>query len=205
MGPALAQQRGRLLLLTGIGFVVLFGITCLIVRAHPGENVLDTFGFRLVAGNGQDASAAHVAELGTTAALVIGSIGAGVLAFVLRDPLRAAACLLGPFVATVIAQWVAKPAVGRLFEDVLTFPSGSVTVVAALATAWTLAVGRRAQLPVGVLGAVLTSAELWAVVRLRWHEPSDGLGAILLAVGVLLTLAGAADLLGTGRLRPHQQ
>ena len=76
----------------------------------------------------------------------------------------------------------------------LTFPSGSVTTVAALATAWALAVPRWWRWLVVPTVTVVVGAVAWAVVGLRWHYPSDALGGAAFGVGVVLLVDGVLHL-----------
>jgi membrane-associated phospholipid phosphatase len=111
-----------------------------------------------------------------------------------RDRRRAVACLVGPAMATVLVEWVVKPAVGRHYLGVLSFPSGSVTVVASLAAAWTLAVPGWTRWPVAAVGVVLTGSMTVAVIALRWHYPSDALAGAAFGVGMVLLLDGLLHL-----------
>ena len=112
-----------------------------------------------------------------------------------RDRWRALACLAAPALATLVVEWCLKPLVGRRYVGVLTFPSGSVTTVAALAAAWALAVPRWLRWVVIPAVTVVVGAEVWAVVGLRWHYPSDALGGAAFGVGVVLLVDGVLHLL----------
>ncbi len=91
------------------------------------------------------------------------------------DPVPSPACA-GPAAVAVLVELVIKPIVGRQFEGVLSYPSGNVADTAAVATAWTLAVGPRLRPAVAAVGVVVTLAMAIAVIGLRWHYPSDALG-----------------------------
>jgi membrane-associated phospholipid phosphatase len=135
-----------------------------------------------------------VSDLGDLPVLVVGSVLAA-LVVVRRDRLRALACLVAPPAAALIVEWFLKPGVGRTYEEVLTFPSGSVAVVASLATAWALAVPRAARWPVVALGAAVVALMMVAVVSLRWHYASDALGGAVFGVGTVLLIDGGFHLL----------
>ena len=96
--------------------------------------------------------------------------------------------------AAVLVELALKPLVGRHFEGVLSYPSGNVTDVAAVATALALAVPRRSRVAVVVLGAATTGAMAVAVIGLRWHYPTDALGGAAFGVGVVLTVDGVLHL-----------
>ena len=83
---------------------------------------------------------------------------------------------------------------GRHFDGVLSYPSGNVTNVAAVATALALATSGRIRVVVGVLGAVATGAMAVAVTGLRWHFPTDALGGAVFGVGVVLLVDGVLHL-----------
>jgi membrane-associated phospholipid phosphatase len=163
------------------------------MRVRPGANVLDRWGFDLVAKSPNSAFFIHTTDLGSPAVLVGGCV-AGALIVVRRDRMRAVACLLGPLVAAALVELVLKPLVGRHFEGVLTYPSGTVTDVTAVATAWVVAAPRRARPLVIVLGAVAVSLIAVAVTGLRWHYPTDVLGGIVLGVGTVLLVDGLLHL-----------
>ncbi len=163
----------------------------LVIAVHPESNALDRWGFAVDGSDTHSAVLGHIADLSTLQFVVAGSLLAA-LVVVRRDRWRAVACLAGPILAAALVDWVLKPVVGRHFEGVLSFPSGTVTVVAALATSWAVAVPTRFRWPVIVVGSLLVASVSWAVVGLRWHYPSDvavgwvvGVGTVLLVDGVL--------------------
>ncbi len=102
---------------------------------------MDRAGFALVPINPHNTPLRIVTKLGAAAALIIGSIGAALVAWIVRrDRPRALACLISPTIAVAVNELVVKPAVGRHYLGELSFASGSVVVVAGVATAWVLAV-----------------------------------------------------------------
>jgi len=111
-----------------------------------------------------------------------------------RDRVRALACVGGPFLANVLVELAFKPLVGRRFEGVLSFPSGNVTDVAAVATAWVLAVPRRGKPLAVLIGAVVSGGMIVAVIGLRWHYPTDALVGAVFGVGMVLTVDGVLHL-----------
>ena len=131
----------------------------------------------------------RVTELGGLPVLVVGSLLAAVVAFG-RDRVRAVACLVGPVAAVVLSEWVIKPAVGRHYAGVLTFPSGHVTAVASLGTAWTLAVPRWLRWPMAAVAAVVIILMTVSVVSLAWHYTSDALAGAVCGIGTVLVIDG---------------
>jgi undecaprenyl-diphosphatase len=180
---------GRGEVLAGLFLVVGALAAGLAIHRAPGANGFDRWGFGLFPADTRSSLLIHVAELGDLPVLVVGSVTAA-LVVVGRDRWRALACLCGPAVAAVGVEWFLKPLVGRHYYGVLSFPSGSVTTVAALATAWVLAVPRWLRWVVVPTACVVVWAEAWAVVGLRWHYPSDALGGVLVGVGTVLLLDG---------------
>ena len=97
----------------------------------------------------------------------------------LQDRARAVACAVAPVVAVLIVQDLAKPLVGRHLDltGPSSYPSGTVTAVAALATAAVLVTPRLAR--PGHRGAGGRwppwgpPSPWWC---LRWHYPTDALG-----------------------------
>jgi membrane-associated phospholipid phosphatase len=95
-----------------------------------------------------------------------------------------------------LSEDVAKPLVHRVWQGLLTFPSGHVTAVSATALAMWLALlpvlGTRARSVTFALGTAWTVLMFVAVVGARWHTPVDGVGSLLLSVGTVT--AGAVVL-----------
>jgi membrane-associated phospholipid phosphatase len=121
-----------------------------------------------------------------------------------RNWVRAASCLIGPIAAVLIVQTVAKPLVGRQFEGTLSYPSGTVTAVAALAAVAFLLVPRFAKPLVAVAGGVVVAAVCAAVVALRWHYPTDAFGGLCVGVGVVFVVDGLLMLIRNRYpVRPH--
>ena len=181
---------------------VLVGLTlvaALFFRWRPGLSVVDHWGFVLVP---PDRSGVwiRITELRTIPFLIGGSVVAALIV-VGRDRWRAAACLVAPTLAVLLAEYVLKPVVARRDAGVLTYPSGTTTVVASVATAWALAVPRKVRTPVVVVGAVLVVLECAAVVALQWHFPTDALGGATLGIGIVLLVDGLVHQAPTGARR----
>ena len=104
--------------------------------------------------------------------------------------MRALSCLIAPIAAVLIVQTVAKPLVGRHFEGALSYPSGTVTAVAALAAAAFLVVPRFAKPLVAVTGAAVVVAVCAAVVVLRWHYTTDAFGGVCVGAGAVFAVDG---------------
>ncbi|MGO9857271.1 MAG: hypothetical protein ACLPYY_19795, partial [Acidimicrobiales bacterium] len=121
---------------------------------RPWPNRVDAIGFWLLPADLSSKWAADVAQLGSLTVLVAGATVLCVEAAISRNWMRASSCLIAPIAAVLIVQSVAKPLVGRHFEgtSALSYPSGTVTAVAALAAAAFLVVPRFAKPLVAVTG-----------------------------------------------------
>ena len=142
---------------------------------RPWPNRVDAIGLRLLPADLSSRWAADVAHLGSLTVLIAGSAVLCVVAAISRNRMRALSCLIAPIAAVLIVQSVAKPLVGRHFEgtSALSYPSGTVAAVAALAAAAFLVVPRFAKPLVAVAGGAVVVAVCAAVVVLRWHYPTD--------------------------------
>jgi len=166
-------------------------LAAVVVAAFPGPNALDRWGFEMIPASVGSALLVRVADLGDPVVLVAGALVAALVASS-RDRATAVACAAGPLLAVVLVEYVGKPLVGRHFEGVLSYPSGSVADVAALATAWAIAVPRPLRPWVVATGTLVTGAMVVSVIGLRWHYPSDALAGAVLGVGVVLLADGLA-------------
>ncbi len=133
----------------------------------------------------------HVTSLRYPSVIVVGAvIAAGIC--LLQDRTRALACLVGPPLALLACELVAKPLVGRTLGGALSYPSGSTVGAAALGTAAVLATPARWRAWTITLATVYALWVAVAVVALRWHYPTDSLAGVAFGVGVVLALDGAA-------------
>jgi membrane-associated phospholipid phosphatase len=178
--------------LVGAVMVAVSVVAAVAIAVHPGPNALDRWGFRVAPHSPHSAVLVKITDLGSPVVLIAGALLAAVV--VRHDRMRAASCLVGPLLAALLVEYSFKPLVGRHFEGVLSYPSGSTADVAALATAWALAVPPRARPAVIVSGALVTVAMSVAVTGLRWHYPSDALGGAVLGVGTVVLVDGVLHL-----------
>ena len=191
------MRPGRREMVVGVILVAWTLLAGVVVHRYPGPNALDRWGFSALGPSLRSSVLIRITDLGGFPVLAAGSVLAA-LVVVGRDRWRAAACLCGPALATVLVEWVVKPVVGRRYLEVLTFPSGRVTVVASLATAWVLAVPGWLRVAVAAAGSVVVVAMTVAVVALRWHYPSDALAGAAFGVGVVLAVDGILQMVGAG-------
>jgi membrane-associated phospholipid phosphatase len=173
----------------------LLGVATLagLVFVHrPWPNRVDGIGFRLLPADLSSRWAADVTHLGSLTVLIVGAVVLSVVAGLSRNWIRALSCLIAPIAAVLIVESVAKPLVGRHFEGTLalSYPSGTVAAVAALAAAAFLVVPRFAKPLVAVAGGVVVVAVCAAVVVLRWHYPTDALGGACVGAGAVFAVDG---------------
>jgi membrane-associated phospholipid phosphatase len=157
---------------------------------RPWPNRVDVIGFRLLPADLSSRWAAEVAHLGSLTVLIAGAATLCVVAALSRNWMRALSCLIAPIAAVLIVQTVAKPLVGRHLEGALSYPSGTVTAVAALAAAAFLVVPWFARPFAAVAGGVAVAAVCAAVVVLRWHFPTDALGGACVGAGAVFAVDG---------------
>jgi len=182
--PETATEARVGALLVGLTF-----LAAVLFRWRPGPTPVDHWVFALVPPEPKDSLWIRVTELRTLPVLLGGSLVAA-LVVVGRDRWRALACLVAPALAVLLAEYVLKPVIARRYSGVLTFPSGTTTVVAAVATAVAVAAPRWLRPVVVVVGSVLVVLECIAVVALQWHFPTDAIGGVLLGVGTVLLVDG---------------
>jgi membrane-associated phospholipid phosphatase len=202
--PSIAASRGRvrnvrasvrmaILIELGMGGLLL-GIAALagFVFVHrPWPNRLDTLGDRLFPADPSSQWAHGFVTLGSLTVLIAGVV----LVFFIgirRDWVRAIACTTAPLIAVLVVQDIAKPLVDRqsVVTGALSYPSGTVAAVAALATALILVVPAKARFPLTILGLIATVGTGAAVIVLRWHYPTDALGGLAVGVGSVLVIDG---------------
>jgi len=176
------------------------------VMMRPGPTPIDTWTLARLPDRHHLGALVTATRLGSPLVVMAGA-AAAFLITVRRNPARATAVLVGPAIAVVASDWILKPAVGRTFEGVLSFPSGTTAAVSALATVAVLAVPSRARGAMCTVGAALTLAAVVAVIALGWHYPSDALGGVATGVGAVLvadsTLCRAWARLAPARAGDH--
>jgi membrane-associated phospholipid phosphatase len=159
---------------------------------RPWPNRVDAIGFTLLPADLSSRWAADVVRLGSLTVLIAGAAVLCVVAAMSRNWMRALTCLIAPIAAVLIVQTLAKPLVGRHFEGStsLSYPSGTVTAVAALATAAFLVAPWFAKPLVAVAGGVVVVAVCAAVVVLRWHYSTDAFGGACVGAGAVFAVDG---------------
>jgi membrane-associated phospholipid phosphatase len=166
--------------------------------ARPAPNRMDRWIFDRIPGSNSWLFT-WVTYLRYPAVIVGGALVVAALT-VRRDRIRAVACLLGPTVALATTELLVKPAVGRTFGGVYSYPSGSTGGAAALAAVAVLATRGRWRPVVIVVASVYALWMTVAVIALRWHFPTDAVAGLAYGVGTVLVVDGAlwwlADRLG---------
>lgn len=181
-------------LVTGTALLAVAALAGLLLVRSPGPNSIDTLGNQLLrAGDG--ARWAHdLTQVGSLSGALIGVVVLFVVGLT-RDWVRAVVCAVAPLAAVLIVDQVAKPLIHRHIGDAVgSYPSGTVTVVAALATGAVLVIPPIARAAMAVLATALVVGICAAVVVLRWHYPTDALGGACVGVGAVLFLDALAHL-----------
>jgi membrane-associated phospholipid phosphatase len=186
--------------IAGAALLAASAVGAALVTWRPGASPLDKWGFSVLTASYHSVFLLRVTDIGTLPVLLAVSVVAGLLG-VRRDVLRAVACAAGPLAAAALADYVTKPLVARYYVGVLTYPSGSVAVIAAVSTAMALAVRGPLRVAVAAVGTVATGLMVVAVVALRWHYLSDALAGAAIAVGTVLLIDGALHLAALRRRR----
>jgi membrane-associated phospholipid phosphatase len=185
-----------------VGVLALGGaaLAGLLLVHRPWPNRLDVDGFKLFPAEPSSRLYGAVAQAGSLRVLVVGVVAA-FLACVWRDRGRAAVCLVGPALAVLVTERVAKPLVGRHVTALggNSYPSGTVTAATALALVIVLAAPRLARPLLGLIAIAVVAAVCVAVVGMRWHYPTDAMGGVLVGSGTVFLLDGLAHLPETVR------
>lgn len=139
----------------------------------------------------------RVALLGSPWFVIPALLIVATAAYAVEDRVAVAVCVLGPALAAIFAELVAKPVVDRVISSALSYPSGHVTLAASLGAvlvfvAYRLGGGRAAAVA-AVPAAALAVLESIAVVQIGWHYPTDAIGGIAVGVGVVCAVAAALD------------
>jgi membrane-associated phospholipid phosphatase len=193
--------RGRVALVAGAA-AVLTGVLAWRFAGDSGGGRTDRAITDLLDAQQHDipSTLAHgLAELGGPGPVAVALVVLAPLAWFLRGGRGLALVLAGPPTAMVMTSLVLKPLVERTRGDELAFPSGHTTSVASIALACAvLVLGLRALpralrlLAVAGLAGLVAAVGAALVVR-GIHYPTDTLGALGVAVAVVLVVALALD------------
>jgi membrane-associated phospholipid phosphatase len=189
-------------LVAGSALMAVATIAGLVFVHRPWANRIDALGFRLLPRDLSARWAIDVIRLGSRPVLIVGCCILALIAWLSRDKVGAVTCVVAPVVAVVVVELVAKPLVDRHIQgtSALSYPSGTVTAIAALAAAAVIAVPAVAKGAVAVLGVVLILLSCMAVVVLRWHFPTDAMGGVAVGVGAVLAADGFLRLVRRSRI-----
>ena len=171
----------------------------LVLALEPGRNAVDRWGFAVFSVRLQSLYLRGLSDLGIGEVTGSTAVVAALAAW-RRDRRRALACLAGPALAGGLAETL-KIVVGRRFEGALSWPSGTVSVVAAVATAVVLVTRSWGRVAAVVVGTAVVVANVVAVVAFRWHYLSDALGGVPTGIGCVLLVDSLLHLLSPRRRR----
>ncbi len=205
-----AARRGRAALAAAsCGLFAVAGVVALRVRGGSRPLRVDRVASRLVdwSGFGRLLAAGHVeplwdgwmvrrvAGVGLPAGAAAAAVVMGLVAWRRRDRRAMALCLLGPAVAVLLTDHVAKPIVDRHRGGGLAYPSGHATGAAAVAVVALLLLhrwgGARALVWFGPFAVALPVVMGLALIRLGVHYPTDVIGGTAVGAATVLALAAA--------------
>jgi membrane-associated phospholipid phosphatase len=170
---------------------VLAGASGLYIDRHAGIDGFDRWAYSFVVMRYHSPPLVAIADVGNPAVVAVVGVVAALLV-VRRDRRRALACIAGPFLGGVLAEYVLKPLVDPR-ADGLSFPSGHTVGVAAVVSVLLLVLPRRTRGAVTALGLILGMAACYAVVALGWHSPTDAVAGLAVGGGSVLVVDGVVE------------
>jgi membrane-associated phospholipid phosphatase len=139
------------------------------------------------------------ADLGNPLPVAVGLVGLAVVAYVVRGPRGLALAVIGPLLAMITTSLVLKPLIDRTLSGALAFPSGHTTAIGSMALAagtllpgWTVVPRVLRWAGAGVLTLLVVAVGVSMVAR-GSHYPSDTIGAVGVALAVVLLVALVVD------------
>ncbi len=187
-GTDLANRRSvALRLLIAVALYALVAIGGVYFNSYPAPTSLDRLANRILPVDYSDHWLTYITYLGRPRVAIPCVLVCAVMAF-LWDRRRAIACLVAPAAAIGITEYLAKPAVGRMYGGSLSYPSGHMTSVAALVAVFVLAVPPRWRRVALVLGAVVDVVVGVTLILLRWHYLTDVIAGLSVAVATTLVV-----------------
>lgn len=184
-GEAAPGRPAAIRLLIGIVLFAFVAIGGVYLAAYPGPTSVDNLANRILPVEYSVHWLTYATDLGRPRVVIPGVVACAVLAF-LWDRRRSITCLVAPACAIGLTEYLAKPAVGRLYGGSLSYPSGHMTSVAALVAVFVLAVRPRWRWSAAVLGVVVDLLVGTTLILLRWHYLTDVLAGAAVAIGTTL-------------------
>ena len=175
----------RRCLIIGVGLLVLVALGGAYFAVVPGPTPFDRLAFDIIPSKYTIHSLTYITDLGRPRVVAPGVVLCAFIAF-FSDRRRVVTCLAAPIVAIVITEYLAKPAVGRMFGGSLCYPSGHMTSVAALICAFVIAVPPRWRTAAAVFGTLVGIVVGVTLMLLRWHYLTDVIAGA--AVSIASTL-----------------
>ena len=191
-----ARQRGRNLVVLGGLALVLLGLTYLVmVRTDFGQTFGDSaYLGRLVESKSARETARGILNVITGATIVLMLVVLVVIGL-LRRQILVASVAGGCFFAAIAAAEVLKRVLPRpeisvleastKFDGFNTFPSGHATIATGFVIALLFVSSPRWRPTVALAGAVWVSLVCSGTLAAGWHRPSDAVGGLALATGVI--------------------
>jgi membrane-associated phospholipid phosphatase len=191
-----ARQSGRNLVVLGGLALVLLGLTYLVmVRTDFGQTFGDSaYLGRLVESKSARETARGILNVITGATIMLMLVVLVVIGL-LRRQILVASVAGGCFFAAIAAAEVLKRVLPRpeisvleastKFDGFNTFPSGHATIATGFVIALLFVSSPRWRPTVALAGAVWVSLVCSGTLAAGWHRPSDAVGGVALATGVI--------------------
>jgi membrane-associated phospholipid phosphatase len=191
-----ARQSGRnLVVLGGLALVLLSLTYVVMVRTDFGQTFGDSaYLGRLVESKSARETARGILNVITGATIVLMLVVLVVIGL-LRRQILVASVAGGCFFAAIAAAEVLKRVLSRpeisvleastKFEGFNTFPSGHASIATGFAIALLFVSSPRWRPTVALAGAVWVSLVCSGTLAAGWHRPSDAVGGVALATGVM--------------------
>ena len=191
-----ARQSGRNLVVLGGLVLVLLGLTYLVmVRTDFGQTFGDSaYLGRLVESKSARETARGILNVITGATIMLMLVVLVVIGL-LRRQILVASVAGGCFFAAIAAAEVLKRVLPRpeisvleastKFDGFNTFPSGHATIATGFVIALLFVSSARWRPTVALAGAVWVSLVCSGTLAAGWHRPSDAVGGLALATGVI--------------------
>jgi membrane-associated phospholipid phosphatase len=152
---------------------------------RPGPTAIDSAAYRIIPNEWRIHPLLFLADSGRPRVVVPAVVFCFFVAL-LWSRRRAVTCAVAPGLAVAITEYVAKPAVGRLYGGTLCYPSGHMTAVAAVVCVFVLAVPPRLRVPAFIFGCLIDGGIGVVLMLLRWHYLTDVVAGIFVAVATTL-------------------
>jgi membrane-associated phospholipid phosphatase len=167
---------------------------------RPEGTSLDGLAYRIIPNEWSLHPLLFIADFGRPRVVVPAVVFCFFIALI-WDRRRAVTCAIAPGLAVAITEYLAKPAVGRMYGGTLCYPSGHMTAVAAVTSVFVLSMPPRLRVPALVLGVIVDLVVGVTLLLLRWHYLTDVIAGTFVSVGTTLLVDSVVHMLPVPWLR----